>query len=436
MIHLPPLRVALRGASRTFLPLLSLLAIAPLAVAQVGPAPTPNPTPVATPTPAPAPGPVAPTPAPKDPRQTDTPGQTTPAAGATPTPTPTGTPVPKTVEELTKDYVKTEGLFTTYRKVENNRQKWLAEVKDNQVGPLFMLQSTYASGAAGLAESGRPAQDLLWRFEKTPDDRLILSIPNTWYRSSDPNVKKSVERDFPEGYLAVFTPLARSKDRKTTLIDLSAMFDGSITGINTAFQSSGISLFGPATSYNLDPELSFIEKLKNFPNNIVVESHYHFKRSGAGGPGGSGGQADGRSLPIRVTYNLYPLPESDYRPRLADPRVGFFINGQLSEGRTGFETFDDDAASDPRVVYINRWNLKKKDPKAALSAPVKPITFYLDNSIPVAYRGAVRNGLLSWNKAFEPLGFKGAIEVKDAPLNDWDTADMRYNTIRWVAVPP
>jgi hypothetical protein len=438
MIPYSQLRGTFRSASRAALPVLSLLALAPLAVAQVGPAPTPGPVPPATPTPVPQPQPVAPTPAPKDPRQTDTPGQAQPGTGATPapTPTPTGTPAPKTVEELTKGFDKTEGLFTTYRKVENNRQKWLAEVKESQVGPLFMMQSTFASGNSGQAESGRPATDLLWRFEKTPDDRLILSTPNTWFRSSDPNAKKAIERDFPEGNLAVFTPLARNKERGTILIDFSPLFDGSITGLSTAFQSSGLSIFGPSTSYNLDPELSFIEKLKNFPNNIVVESRYHFKRSGPGGVGLSGTQADGRSLPVRVTYNLYPLTDSGYRPRLADPRVGFFINGQLSEGRTGFETFDDDASSDPRVLYINRWNLQKKDPSAKLSEPVKPITFYLDNSIPVAYRGAVRNGILAWNTAFEPLGFKGAVQVKDAPLNDWDTADMRYNTIRWVAVPP
>jgi hypothetical protein len=382
---------------------------------------------------------VAPTPAPTDPRKTDTPGQIVPAAAATPvpTPTPSATPAPKTIEELTKGYDKMDGLFTIYRKVENNRQRWLAEIKDSQVGPLFMLQSTYASGNVSRVAAGSPARDILWRFEKTPDDRLVMSIPNTWFRATDPNAKKAVERDFPEGYVGVFTPLARSKARGTVLIDMSGLFDGSVTGLNTAFQGGGGGLAGLLeSSYSLDPELSYIEKLKNFPTNILVESHYHFRRSGPSAAGLSGTQADGRSLPIMVTYNLYALPESDYRPRIADPRVGFFINGQLSAGRTGFETFDDDTSSDPRVVYINRWNLKKKDPSAAISEPVKPITFYVDNSVPAAYRASVRQGILSWNKAFEPLGYKNAVVVKDAPLNDWDTADMRFNTVRWVAVPP
>lgn len=416
--------------------------MAPLSQAQVGPqatpVATPNATPAAAPTPVPGATPV-PTSAPQDPRKTDTPGAVAPASGPSPTPTPAASPTPappKTIEELTKGYDKTEGIFTLYRKLERNDQKILAEVKESQIGPLFLLQSTYASGNAGRITAGRPADDLVWRFEKTPDDRLILSTPNLWYRSNDPNLQKAVERDFPDAYLAGFPILARSSERKTFLIDFSAIFDGNVSGINTALQSDG-PLRGLSESYILDGDLSFYRAIKNFPTNLVVEARYNFKRVGP--PtfgGGNKAQADPRSLPINVTYNLYALPKTDYRPRLADPRVGYFINGQLAAGRVGFESFDDEAAADPRVAYINRWDLQKKDPKAKISAPVKPITFYLDTSIPLAYRGAVRDGILNWNRAFEPLGFKGAIEVKDAPVNDWDTADMRFNTIRWVASPP
>ncbi len=42
------------------------------------------------------------------------------------------------------------------------------------------------------------------------------------------------------------------------------------------------------------------------------------------------------------------------------------------------------------------------------------------------------DGILMWNQAFEKIGFKDAIEVKQMPDNaDWDPADVRYNTIRW-----
>ena len=38
-----------------------------------------------------------------------------------------------------------------------------------------------------------------------------------------------------------------------------------------------------------------------------------------------------------------------------------------------------------------------------------------------------------WNKAFEKAGFKDAIRVQQMPDNaTWDSADIRYNTIRWI----
>ena len=41
-----------------------------------------------------------------------------------------------------------------------------------------------------------------------------------------------------------------------------------------------------------------------------------------------------------------------------------------------------------------------------------------------------------WNKALEKIGIKNGIQVKQMPDNaDWDTADLRYNTIRWVSSP-
>ena len=37
----------------------------------------------------------------------------------------------------------------------------------------------------------------------------------------------------------------------------------------------------------------------------------------------------------------------------------------------------------PYHDFINRWNLEKKDPNAALSEPVTPITWWMENTTPV-----------------------------------------------------
>jgi hypothetical protein len=95
--------------------------------------------------------------------------------------------------------------------------------------------------------------------------------------------------------------------------------------------------------------------------------------------------------------------------------------------------FSDDAARSPRERFVYRWRLEKKDPSAALSEPVRPITYWLDRSIPLKYRDAITRGILEWNKAFERIGFKNAIVVKVQPDDAaFDTLDAGVTSVRWM----
>src|SRR5262249_62192400 len=67
-----------------------------------------------------------------------------------------------------------------------------------------------------------------------------------------------------------------------------------------------------------------------------------------------------------------------------------------------------------------------------LSVPKKKIVFWIENSVPFEYRAAVREGILEWNKAFEKIGFRDAIEVRQQEGEDFDPEDMNYNTFRWI----
>src|SRR5581483_5874226 len=75
------------------------------------------------------------------------------------------------------------------------------------------------------------------------------------------------------------------------------------------------------------------------------------------------------------------------------------------------------------------------DPKnpGKLSVPQKSIKFYIEKPVPHEYRAAVQEGILEWNKAFEKIGFRNAIEVvQQRDDEDWDPEDMNYNTFRWI----
>ncbi|MBI3235806.1 MAG: zinc-dependent metalloprotease, partial [Bacteroidetes bacterium] len=85
---------------------------------------------------------------------------------------------------------------------------------------------------------------------------------------------------------------------------------------------------------------------------------------------------------------------------------------------------------------IHRWNLEKKDKSAALSEPVEPITWWIENTTPVEFRSVIKDAALTWNLAFEKAGFKNAIKVEEQPdTSSWDAGDIRYNVLRWTSSP-
>ena len=133
---------------------------------------------------------------------------------------------------------------------------------------------------------------------------------------------------------------------------------------------------------------------------------------------------DPRSFFVGLTYSFLPLPETPMAARRADPRVGHFT--------TAFTDLSEVRNPSQRVHFVNRWRLEKKDPAAALSEPVKPIVFWMDKNIPLRYRKAVEEGILEWNKAFEKVGFKNAVQARQQPDDaTWDNMDAGHASIRW-----
>lgn len=357
----------------------------------------------------------------------------------------------KTIDDTVKDFEKVPGFVTLYRKKEAGKDTLYAELREDQVGKLMLLQATASTGTAQQVVAGDPINDLVFKFVRTPDDRIVMDVPNFSYRA-DPNspTGRSVSRSFADTPIQSFKIEAKQPDRKSLLIDVSDLFKGDVAQISQALNPPIGFGMGGGGGFAIDREKTYLSVVKNFPDNLVVSTAYSFLRAGARSPLGMDATlADPRGAAVTITYNLFALPNdpvtyaptNGYTPRLYDPRVGYFT-GSENLG-PNFQSFDDDSKEDPYVYYITRWDLKKKDPNAALSEPVKPIVFWIDNAVPLEYRDAVRDGLLVWNKAFEKVGFKDAVVVKQMPDNPdpkdpnvpTDTADMRFNTIRWVTSP-
>jgi hypothetical protein len=122
-------------------------------------------------------------------------------------------------------------------------------------------------------------------------------------------------------------------------------------------------------------------------------------------------------------HSFVQLPDNDYQPRVFDPRSSYFDISYMDYSTPVSEPIN--------KYFICRHRLKKKDPTAAMSDPVKPIIYYLDNGTPEPIRSALLEGASWWNQAFEAAGYKNAFQVKVLP-DDADPMDIRYNMINWV----
>lgn len=133
---------------------------------------------------------------------------------------------------------------------------------------------------------------------------------------------------------------------------------------------------------------------------------------------------DPRSMFLGFYYSFMPLPAQPMHGRVADDRIGHFAY-------TTHDYSDDVTPTTARHV-VQRWRLEKQDPAQALSEPKQPIVYWLDANIPEKYRESVKQGILAWNDAFERIGFKNAIVVKQQTEKDrFDTMDARHASVRW-----
>src|SRR6185436_10092891 len=130
---------------------------------------------------------------------------------------------------------------------------------------------------------------------------------------------------------------------------------------------------------------TFLEKAVAYPLNINVEVTVTYTPPPDTGataptpdnvPGGRGRGATGPkpSATVLMFHSMVKLPEKPMMPRLFDERVGYF-----TAGTTDFGTGEQQQM---QKRFITRYRLEKKDPNAAMSEPVKPITYYVDPETP------------------------------------------------------
>ncbi len=353
-------------------------------------------------------------------------GAASAAVAARPPVPPVDPTAPKPFADIIKDAKQQAGLFPIWRK---DDKVWLEIPKAGLNKPfLFTVNVANSVGERGLYASQMNYEALVeWR--RVGNQMQLIAI-NTKYRGDGAGggSKLAVSQAFSPSLVAgMGVASAEHPERKSVLVDASFMLSdiaGYSTRIETAFR----------LPFGLDRSNSFFESTRSDASISTLNARVHFATPRIPAPPMTPppmpqpkppqATPDPRSFFVTFVYNFSALPDKPMAARLSDPRLGHFT-----------ETFNDlsgDQKPSTRVHYVTRWRLDKKDPAAAMSEPVKPIVYWMDKNIPSKYRPAVAAGITEWNKAFEKIGFKDAVQAKQQPDDaDWDNMDSVHASIRW-----
>jgi hypothetical protein len=323
--------------------------------------------------------------------------------------------------DKTKSSRKQDGLFTFYQDTATGGLQLY--VKKDQLGKEYIYQSFSINGPTSLyLNQSMHRANFVFKIEKAFDKIEISRVNNSFYYDPNNPVSKTKNVDKPEAVIVVEKIAA--EDSSGYLIAADGLFLSEKLDPVKPVIPPGFSLMPIFNLGNLNPAKSKYQAVKSFPNNtdVVVDLAYDNPNAFVqGGPD----ITDARYIRVRMQHSLIEMPSNGFIPRRDDPRVGYF--GQRITDQTSI-------SSTPYKDLINRWDLKKKDPTAALSEPEHPIVFWVENTTPYEYRNTVVEAGLKWNAAFEKAGFKNAVQMKIMPDDaDWDPADIRYNVIRWVS---
>jgi hypothetical protein len=322
------------------------------------------------------------------------------------------------VLEKTKDMKKTEG-FLNYYWEEPAGKIWL-EIKKSDEEILYQqsLPAGLGSNDIGL-DRGLLGETRVVKFSRI--GRKVLMIePNYSYRAitSDKNEKKAVEQSFAQSTIWGFTIEAETDS--TVLVDATDFL------IRDAMKAANRIKAAQQGTYTFDKTRSaiYLPATKNFPLNTEIETTITLTNAdGVTGNFVNSVTPSPEAITLRMHHSFVQLPDNNYQPRIFDIRSSF-IN-------TSYFDYSTPVSEPIEKNIIVRHRLKKKDPSAVLSEPVKPIIYYLDNGTPEPIRSALMEGASWWNQAFEAAGYKNAFQVRLLP-DSADPMDIRYNMINWV----
>lgn len=294
--------------------------------------------------------------------------------------------------------------------------------------PLDLMgkQLLFAGRVAEISDNkdviaGQMPQDPLL-VEWSKDDEKVY-LQNTVSRAvcdEDEPIALALEKNNLKPVIRAFPIKAFNTDSSAVVIDATKLFCADERPVSPFIPASPFdALFGMKKMKGVfKADLSSIVDFKAFPQNISVRSRVSYT-------------VNGEPFTAVVNLSMILLPDRPMRPRILDPRMGYFSDRKV--------LYSTDKDQSEKIAYVNRWRIEPKPEdlerykNGELVEPAKPIVFYVDNALPEKWKKYIKLGIEDWQPAFEAIGFKNAIVAKDFPVDDpdFDPDDIRYSCFRY-----
>jgi len=235
----------------------------------------------------------------------------------------------RTIEDRTASMRKLDGFFPMYWDSAGGQLFMEIPRLNSEVLHVMGVGAGLGSNDIGIDRGGLMGSRIVF-FERS-GPRVMMVQPNYDFRSSSSNPAevRSVRDAFARSVLWGFQVAAESDGGRRVLVDMT---DFLVRDGNSLAQR-----LTPG-SYRLDNTRSaiYMPMTMNFPKNTEMEAELTFiSQPGGGGGGGRGGgggffegvgsvAATGEAASIRVHTSFVELPDANYKPRVYDPRSGFF----------------------------------------------------------------------------------------------------------------
>lgn len=330
------------------------------------------------------------------------------------TPAPAQQPA-TTIAARTAGFERRDGFVPLW--IDSRQGRLYAELPRETMRALFWtsLATGFGSNPVGL-DRGASGADQVVRFDRD-GDRVQMVFENTTFRTSlnDDAHRRSVAESFPSSTVAALPVLAEEGTR--ILVDITELVYRDWNDVAGAMARLN------QGNYTVARDRSSVDRAhtRAFPTNSEIDVALTFTTTSRPGDIASRIAPDGHAFTLRQHISLLPLPDG-YRPRMHDPRVGFY-------GIT-FKDFGQPVQAALEQRWISRHRLERTDASDPRSPIRNPIVYYIDPGIPEPVRQATLDGVRFWTAAFDRAGLRGAFRAELLP-DGADPLDARFNVVQW-----